>query len=442
MDPPEIAVERGIPGRAANDPANEILVKCPTPLYTPAPCVFEEGSMKVFLACLGVVLALLFVSAQVSDTLDIWVIDVEGGKAVIAKNPSGQVMMIDGGMPDMPGRGGGRPGGAPGGAPQAGAPAGAPQGGAPGAAPQAGAPGAAPQGGAPAAPPRPPAEKDRDLNRVLAAAKLAGVSAFDVYLVTHYDVDHSGNVPGVAEKIPTKLFVDHGPWLENPTLGAMNKNAGDAYLAYVAGKQRTSVKPGDVIPFKDVKITVLTSNEEVLTKPLSGGGKPNASCPAELLPPTKGDDNASSIGTLWEFGKFRMADFADLLQWVEMKLMCPTNPVGTVNLLMGSHHGMPASSSPALIHALQAKAVITNNGERKGIAPDVVKTLRATPGGMDIWQLHYSTMAGPELNAPEDFIANMKAADCQGFAIKVSAHRDGSFTLTNLRNNFSKTYKP
>ena len=137
-----------------------------------------------------------------------------------------------------------------------------------------------------------------------------------------------------------------------------------------------------------------------------------------------------------------MADFADLLQWAEMKLMCPNNPIGTVDLLMGSHHGMAASSSPALVHALRAKATITNNGERKGIAPEVVKTLRSTPGGTDIWQLHYSTMAGPELNAPEEFIGNMKQQDCQGFAIKVSARRDGGFTVTNLRNNFSKTYKP
>jgi competence protein ComEC len=376
--------------------------------------------MRIRLAGLAACLAVLLVSAQVSDTLDIWVIDVEGGKAIIAKGPSGQVVMIDGGMPDMPGRGG-----------------------APGQPLRAGE-ATPPQGGAPAAPARPPmaVEKDRDLNRVMAAAKLAGVSAFDVYLVTHYDVDHSGNVPNIAGRFPTKLFVDHGAWLDNPRLGAVNKNAGDAYLAFVNGKPRLSVKPGDVIPFKDAKITVLTSNEEVITRPLAGGGKPNASCPAELLPPTKGDDNASSIGTLWEFGKFRMADFADLLQWVEMKLMCPNNPIGTVDLLMGSHHGMPASSSPALVHALRAKAIITNNGERKGIAPDVVRTLRSTPGGMDIWQLHYSTMAGPELNASEDFVANPKQQDCQGFAIKVSARRDGSFTVTNLRNNFSKTYKP
>ena len=408
--------------------------------------------MKVAAALFCLFLALPFAPAQNADTLDIWVIDVEGGKAVIVKNPSGETMMIDGGMPDMAGRGGapgmsGR-GGAPGAAGGGGAPGMPGPGGAPGMAggggraempPQAGAP----QAGAPSMPQRAamPAEKDRDLNRVVAAAKLAGVTAFDVYMVTHYDVDHSGNVPNIAGRFPAKLFVDHGPWLENPKLGAMNKNAGDAYLAFVEGKPRMSVKPGDVIPFKDVRITVLTSNEEVIQKPLAGSGQPNPYCPAELLPPTKGDDNASSIGTLWEFGKFRMADFADLLQGIEMKLMCPNNPIGTVDLLMGSHHGMPASSSPALVHGLRAKATITNNGERKGIAPDVVKTLRSTPGGMDIWQLHYSTTAGPELNAPEEFIANMKQQECQGFAIKVSARRDGSFTVTNLRNNFSKTYK-
>jgi len=386
--------------------------------------------VRILTAFLSLFLVLPFASTQVSDTLDIWVIDVEGGKAVIAKNPSGQAMMIDGGMPDMAGRGGapGMPG----------------RGAAPGVAGGTGAAGTPPQGAAPAMPPRPPmqVEKDRDLNRVVAAAKLAGVTAFDVYLVTHYDVDHSGNVPNIAGRFPAKLFVDHGPWLDNPKLGAMNRNAGDAYLAFVADKQRMSVKPGDVIPFKDVRITVLTSNEEVIQQPLPGGGQPNAACPAELLPPSRGDDNASSIGTLWEFGKFRMADFADLLQWAEMKLMCPNNPIGTVDLLMGSHHGLAASNSPALVHALRAKATITNNGERKGIAPEVVKILRSTPGGTDIWQLHYSTMAGPELNAPEEFIGNMKQQDCQGFAIKVSARRDGAFTVTNLRNNFSKTYKP
>jgi hypothetical protein len=45
-------------------------------------------------------------------------------------------------------------------------------------------------------------------------------------------------------------------------------------------------------------------------------------------------------------------------------------------------------------------------------------------------------------SAPEDYIANMKQQDCQGNWIKVSARRDSSFTVTNTRNNFSKTYQP
>jgi competence protein ComEC len=351
--------------------------------------------MKVISAFLSLLLVLpIAVAAQTTETLDIWVIDVEGGKAVIVKNPSGQAMMIDGGMPIMP--------------------------------PRAGMPDLGP----------------RDLNRVVAVAQAAGIKEFDVYLVTHYDVDHAGNVPAISERIPTKLFVDHGPLLPDSKLAAINQKAADAYLAMLPGKNRLSVKPGDVIPFKDVQITVLTSNEAVIQKPLAGGGQPNSACPASLPEPARIDDNAASIGTLWQFGKFRMADFGDLLQWMEMKLMCPSNPVGTVDLLMGTHHGLAVSNSPSLVHALRPKAAITNNGERKGIAPEVVKVLRSSPGGLDIWQMHYSTMAGEEFNAPEQFIANMKQQDCQGFAIKISARRDGSFTVTNLRNDFTKTYKP
>jgi hypothetical protein len=113
-----------------------------------------------------------------------------------------------------------------------------------------------------------------------------------------------------------------------------------------------------------------------------------------------------------------------------------------VDLYLVNHHGLNQSNSPALVHALAAKVGIVNNGERKGISPDVARILRSSPGMQDIWQLHYSAVAGADLNAPEQFIANMKQQDCQGHAIKVSARRDGSFTVTNLRNNFSKTYKP
>jgi competence protein ComEC len=332
-----------------------------------------------------VCLVLSIGAARAADSLDIYVLDVEGGKAVIVQTPSGQSMLLDGGMPTP---------------------------------------------------------DNRDVNRVLHAAQTLGIQQFDYILITHYDVDHAGNIPAIAAKIPAKAFVDHGPIVNNPKMGAMNRKAGEAYLAFVAGQKRMSVKPGDPIPLKGVKVTVLTSNEQALSKPLKGAGKPNPACPTPPPDPVEMDDNAGSLGTLWEFGKFRMADFGDLLHWVENRLVCPNNNVGPVDLFLVTHHGLAVSNSPELIAALHPKVAIMNNGERKGAAPEVTKILRASPGLQDIWQAHYSTSAGKDFNAPEDYIANMKQQDCQANWIKVSARRDGSFTVTNTRNNFSKTYKP
>jgi competence protein ComEC len=346
-----------------------------------------KAVLTVLLFCLALPCARAF---QSSDTLEIWVIDVEGGKAMIAKSPSGQTIMVDGGVPAM--------------------------------SPRPGMPDIGP----------------RDLNRVTAAAKAAGISQFDVHLVTHYDWDHAGNVHSIAGQLPAKLYMDHGPLL--PT--TKPQRALDDYLSLFPAQKRLSVKPGDKIPIKGVDITVLTSNEQIIQKPLPGGGQANAACPATPPEVQHVDDNAACVGTLWQFGKFRMADFADLLQWMEVKLMCPSNPIGTVDLLMGSHHGLTMSNNAALVHALRPKVTIVNNGETKGIAPEVAQILRSSPGSPDIWQMHYSKTAGAEFNAPEQFIANMSAQDCQGFAVKVTARRDGSFTVTNLRNQFAKTYKP
>jgi beta-lactamase superfamily II metal-dependent hydrolase len=321
---------------------------------------------------------------RAADTLDIYVVDVEGGKAVIVVTPSGQSMLLDGGMPT---------------------------------------------------------QDSRDVNRVLAAAKAAGITSFDVILTTHYDVDHAGNIPAIAGKIPAKLFIDHGPIVDNPKMAGINRRAGEAYLAYVADKKRMSVKPGDLIPLKGLKVTVLASGGKALSKPLKGAGQPNGSCPASKPEPVEMDDNSGSIGTLWEFGKFRMADFGDLLHWVEYDLVCPNNRAGAVDLFLVTHHGLAVSNSPELVNALHPKVAIMNNGERKGAAPDVTKILRASAGLQDVWQLHYSVSAGKDFNAAEDYIANMKQQECQGSWIKVTAKRDGSFTVTNTRNNFSKTYK-
>ena len=79
-----------------------------------------------------------------------------------------------------------------------------------------------------------------------------------------------------------------------------------------------------------------------------------------------------------------------------------------------------------------------NNGARKGGAPETLDVLRSSPGLVDLWQLHYSNAGGLK-NAPAEFIANL-TEPCEGRLIRVSAQRDGRFTITNTRNDFSKTY--
>ena len=107
---------------------------------------------------------------------------------------------------------------------------------------------------------------------------------------------------------------------------------------------------------------------------------------------------------------------------------------------MVSHHGLKLSNSKMLVHALHPKVAIMNNGPRKGGEPQVFDILKSSPGIMDIWQAHLSPTA-KEKNSPENFIANVTDT-CEGKSIKVSAQRDGTFTVTNLRSGFSKTYKP
>ncbi len=337
--------------------------------------------MKTLLVCAVVLLSASAVAA--ADTLEIFVVDTEGGKAMIVLTPAGESMLVDAGYPT---------------------------------------------------------DDDRDTKRIVEAARAAGIKQFDFIAATHYDADHSGNVPRVDAIIPGKVFVDHGEPIA--TLNAQSRSRNyEPYVKAIGDRKRLSVKPGDTIPLKGVRITVVTAGGKAITEPLPGGGQPNKLTPAARPTYQDRDDNAGSIGLLYEFGKFRMLDLADLLAPVEYDLMCPKNLVGTVDLFMVSHHGLDRSNHPALVHGLWPKAAIVNNGERKGVSPAVVQALRSSPGLQDVWQLHYSVTAGAELNPPEQFLANMKAQDCPGHYIKVSARRDGSFTVTNSRNNFSKTYK-
>ena len=88
------------------------------------------------------------------------------------------------------------------------------------------------------------------------------------------------------------------------------------------------------------------------------------------------------------------------------------------------------SSKPRIV----VRSIVVLDG-----APEGWKTIKASPGLEDLWQLHFAVANGKEANVPDAFIANVDE-QCQGLYLKVSASENGSFTVYNPRNKFMKTY--
>jgi beta-lactamase superfamily II metal-dependent hydrolase len=343
-----------------------------------------------------------------AKTLDIYVIDVEGGNATLFVAPSGESLLMDTG-----------------------------------------------NGGAAAA---------RDAARILAAIKAAGVQQIDHLITTHWHGDHFGAMAEVASKVTIKEFIDHGA---NVQPGAATDEFLKAtYPQLYAKAKHTVVKPGDKIAMQGLDWRIVASAGQRIASSLPGAGKANPYCAAFKPQAPDASENAQSVGSHVTFGKFRVLHLGDLTSNKEFDLMCPQNRIGTVDLWIVSHHGQAISNSDVLAHAIQPRVAVVNNGTRKGGQPDAMKILHSTPGLQDLWQLHFSQLSGQEYTVPGLFIANtvdeeqtampiapIQAPDGRGGApapahngtaywIKVSAEQDGTFTVTNARNNFSKTYKP
>jgi len=361
----------------------------------------------------SVVLLLLVISlaafGAASKTLDIYVIDVEGGNATLFVSPSGESLLIDTG-----------------------------------------------NGGNAAA---------RDAGRIMAAMKDAGVQQLDHLITTHWHGDHFGGMAELASKVTIKEFIDHGG-------NVQPAEAADDFLKMtypqLYGKSKhTVVKPGDKIAISGLDWRIVTSAGEHMVAPIPGAGKPNPYCATFKAQEVDKSENAQSVGSHVTFGKFRVLHLGDLTWNKEFDLMCPQNRLGTVDLWIVSHHGQAISNSEVLAHAIQARSAIMNNGTRKGGQPDAMKIIHSAPGLEDLWQIHFSQLSGQEYTVPGMFIANtidepqnaMPVAPIQApqpgpgatpapvhngaaYWIKVSAQQDGTFTVSNARNNFSKTYKP
>jgi beta-lactamase superfamily II metal-dependent hydrolase len=341
--------------------------------------------------------------------LDMYVVDVEGGNATLVVAPSGESVLIDSG-----------------------------------------------NGGAAAA---------RDADRIMAAAKDAGLSRIDHLITTHWHGDHFGGMAELSSRIPIAEYIDHGSNVQ--PAAAADEFLQKVYPGLYAKAKHTVAKPGDRIALTGVDWRIVSAAGEAIKTSLPGApgaGRPNPYCAAFKPQDPDTTENAQSVGSIVTFGRFRLAHLGDLTWNKEFDLMCPTNRIGTVDLFMVSHHGQPISNGEVLVHALQPRVAIMNNGTRKGGQPDAMKVIHSAPGLEDLWQMHFSLLSGQEYTVPGLFIANnvdeptpampiaamvppaagappAPAHNGAAFWIKMSAQTDGSFTVTNGRNGFSKTYK-
>src|SRR6185503_16629770 len=108
-----------------------------------------------FLLAVSLAAALPAAQMRTTKTLDVYLIDVEGGGATLFVTPSGESVLIDTG-----------------------------------------------NGGAAAT---------RDAGRIMDAMKDAGVTAIDHLITTHWHGDHYGGMTEFAGRVPIRRFYDHGP---------------------------------------------------------------------------------------------------------------------------------------------------------------------------------------------------------------------------------------
>jgi len=352
------------------------------------------------LVAAALVVPIAFVHAQQPQKpLDIYFIDTEGGQATLFVSPSGQSMLVDTGFPGN-------------------------------------------QGAAT------PAESNatgttRDADRITAVLKQANVIVLDYLVITHYHADHAGNAAELAHRLPIRHFVDHGPYTVE-----MQANRDAPYLSYKSVREKAHVivpKPGDTIGVAGLDVRVVSAAGDTLSEPIAGApgaGALNALCrDAKLKEQDATPENFESIGLVIRYGSFRLLDLGDLTWNQEHALACPTNLIGTFTVFHTTRHGDPHSGAPQLMHAIHARVALMNNGERKGGSPEYWQTVHESPGLEDFWQLHRSAAGGAEHNAPEQFLANLDEID-HGHNIKMSVRADGSFTMTNERNGFTKQYPP
>jgi len=278
----------------------------------------------------------------------------------------------------------------------------------------------------------------RDQERIASVMKDAAVTKLDYVLITHYHEDHVGGFPALLEKIPVGAVIDHGP---NRELDSAGEQRYAAYKKAIESKKlkRLQVRPGDILPIVGMKAVVVSSDGNLIRRPLEKGAAENPFCKGAETKPADTTENARSVGIEVTFGKFKLLDLGDLTWDKEMELVCPVNKLGRVDTYVVSHHGWDHSSSPAMVNALGARVAVMENGARKGGSASVLDTVAEAPGIETMWQLHFSEEGGMAHNAEEQYIANLEGPD-EGHFLELVSPGDGSFDVFNSRTGATKHY--
>ena len=321
--------------------------------------------------------------AQTRDSLDIYVLDTEGGEAVLYIAPTGEAMLFDTG-------------------------------------------------------------REETFDRISSVVEQEKIPVLDYVIVSHYHSDHVGG----AAALPTlpvrniRQILDHGPYTTE--LGPERRASFERYMQLRQIAKARRAEPGEKFSFGAVDVYVVASSGEQTDQPLPGAGQPNPMC-SQFEPKVdlRAVENDEAVSVVVRYGDFGFLELADMIWNDEQRVTCPNNLLGTVDVYHTSGHGSEWGSNPVMVHAVRPRVAVMNNAAVKGGHADTFATLHSSPGLEDVWQIHFSTENAAEGdNSPADFIANLDGSPGHvGHYIKISAHADGSFTVTNTRNGFSKDYR-
>jgi ribonuclease BN (tRNA processing enzyme) len=199
-----------------------------------------------------------------AKSLDICFIDIEGGQSTLRVSPSGESLLIDMGFP---GDGQSDPGD--------------------------------------------PA-KERDANRILAAAHEAGIRAIDCLLITHFHPDHLGGVLELAQLIPIRHFVDHG----YPTSDLMADTDYRPFFEKIReATQPLSTSRAEARGSATAEDSRCCGRQQRLQDPRHAAARRGNSQPrlsVRSTAPGHPMENPRSTGVVADFGRFRFLDVGDL----------------------------------------------------------------------------------------------------------------------------------